>query len=137
MESAYGGLLVEACREFRPDVVLSANTPSIPQWQLARECSKQGIRHIFWVQDIYGLAAYKLLTRKVPVIGPAIGSYFLWLDRKTARHSDKLVLITEDFRPQFEKWQIDPARIHVMHNWSVLDELPLRPRRTIGLASKV
>lgn len=140
MESAYGKLLVEACRDFEPDVVLSANTPSIPQWQLARECSQQSIRHIFWVQDIYGLAAYKLLTRKLPVIGHAIGHYFLWLDRKTARSSDALVLITEDFRPHFENWRIDPARIHVMHNWSVLDELPLRPHdndwsRTHGLTT--
>ena len=61
------------------------------------------------MQDIYGLAAYKLLTRKLPVIGHAIGHYFLWLDRKTARSSDQLVLITEDFRPHFENWQIDPA----------------------------
>ena len=85
MEIAYSHRLVEACRAFGPDVVLSANTPSIPQWKLARECSKQGIRHIFWVQDIYGLAAYKLLTRKLPVIGHAIGHYFLWLDRKSAQ----------------------------------------------------
>ena len=37
-------------------------------------------------------------------------------------------MITEDFRPLFENWGIDRSRIHVLHNWSALDELPLRPR---------
>jgi colanic acid biosynthesis glycosyl transferase WcaI len=128
MESAYGDRLVEVCRSFRPDVVLSANTPSIPQRRLAGECRKHGIRHVFWVQDIYGLAAYKLLKRKLPVIGHAAGRYFIRLDRESALLSDALIVITEDFKPVFEKWGVDPSRIHVVHNWSVLDELPMRPR---------
>jgi colanic acid biosynthesis glycosyl transferase WcaI len=128
MEAEYGNLLVEACRDFKPEVVLSANTPSLPQKRLARHCRQHGIRHVFWVQDIYGIAAYNLLKRKLPIIGSAVGRYFISLDRASARLSDAIVVITEDFRPTFENWGIDPARIYAIHNWSVLDELPLRPR---------
>ena len=64
----------------------------------------------------------------MPVLGHAVGKYFMSLDRASARGSDALVVITEDFRPVFERWGVDPARIHVVHNWSPLDELPQRPR---------
>lgn len=128
METAHGELLANECRRFQPDVVLSANTPSIPQLRLAKYCGAHGIRHVFWVQDIYGLAAYRLLKRRLPLIGHAVGQYFLRMDRKSARLSDALIVITEDFRPVFERWGIDPPRIHVLHNWSVLADLPVRPR---------
>jgi colanic acid biosynthesis glycosyl transferase WcaI len=128
LEKKYGHLLTDAAAKFRPDVVLSANTPSIPQRRLVRDCRRRGVRHVFWVQDIYGIAAYSLLKRRIPVLGHAVGKYFMSLDRASARGSDALVVITEDFRPVFERWGVEPARIHVVHNWSPLDELPQRPR---------
>jgi glycosyltransferase involved in cell wall biosynthesis len=128
LEKKYGYLLTDACAKFRPDVVLAANTPSIPQRRLVRDCRRRGVRHVFWVQDIYGIAAYSLLKRRIPVLGHAVGKYFMSLDRASARGSDALVVITEDFRPVFERWGVEPAKIHVVHNWSPLDELPQRPR---------
>jgi glycosyltransferase involved in cell wall biosynthesis len=128
MESAYARLLANACREYRPDVVLSANTPSIPQRRLAGLCRSLDIRHVFWVQDIYGLATYKLLKRRLPLIGHIAGQYFIKLDRESARLSDALVVITEDFKPVFQRWGVPASRIHVVHNWSVLEELPEQPR---------
>jgi glycosyltransferase involved in cell wall biosynthesis len=83
---------------------------------------------VFWVQDIYGLAAYRLLGRKLPGIGQLVGKYFLALDRSSARRSEAVVLITADFRPLFAKWGIEPSRIHVIHNWAPLESMPTRPR---------
>jgi glycosyltransferase involved in cell wall biosynthesis len=128
LEQRYGHLLVDACRAFGPDVVLSANTPSIPQRRLVRDCRRRGVRHVFWVQDIYGIAAHSLLKRRIPVVGRAVGQYFIRLDRASARASDALVVITEDFRPIFERWGVESAKIHVVPNWSPLEELPQRPR---------
>ncbi|MBX3432174.1 MAG: glycosyltransferase [Pirellulales bacterium] len=128
MERRYSGLICAACDEFRPDAVLSADTPSIPQHRLVRRCRKRGVRHVFWVQDLFGVAAHKLLSRQVPVVGGIVGRYFMRLDRESARGSDAVVLITEDFLPLFREWRIPDERMHVIHNWSVLDELPLRPR---------
>ena len=128
LESKYAGLLLDVCRDFRPEVVISGNTPSIPQSQLAHDCLRRGVRHVFWVQDVYGVAAYKLLKKRLPVVGHAVGRYFMHLDRGSALNSDAMVVISDDFRPLFERWGVDPARMHVVHNWAVLDELPQRPR---------
>ena len=128
MESQYSRALIAECERFRPDVVLSANTPSVPEYRLAKWCDRRSVRLVFWVQDIYGLAAYRLLRRKLPVIGQLVGHYFLALDRSSARRSDAVVVITEDFRPLFTKWGIDASRIHVIHNWAPLESMPMRPR---------
>ena len=128
MEVEYGKRLLDVVKRFQPEVVLSGNTPSIPQWKLVRYCKKHGIRHVFWVQDIYGVAAYRLLKRRIPVVGHLVGQYFMWLDRKSARNSDALVVITDDFVPVFQGWGVDRKKIHVIHNWAVLEELDVQPR---------
>jgi len=128
METEYGRRLVDVIERFQPEVVLSGNTPSIPQWRVVRHCKRHGIRHVFWVQDIYGVAAYRLLKRRIPVVGHVVGQYFMWLDRKSARNSDALVVITDDFIPVFEGWGIDRQKMHVIHNWAVLEELAVQPR---------
>ncbi|MGE3641516.1 MAG: glycosyltransferase family 4 protein, partial [Pirellulales bacterium] len=128
LERQYATKLVAACEPFHADAIISANTPSIPQVRLARWCARRRIRFVNWVQDIYGLAAYRLLSRKLPLVGHAGGAYLLWLDRQTARLSDAVVVITEDFGSVFEGWGVDPARIHTIHNWAPLESMPERPR---------
>ncbi len=128
MESQYGKRLVEVCHRYKPEVVLSGNTPSLPQKRLATHCDQRDIRHVFWVQDVYGVAAYKILKRKFPGVGHAVGKYFMALDRASARLSNAVVVITEDFVPVFKSWGVLEDRIHVVHNWADLEELSLQPR---------
>ena len=73
LESDYARQLVAACLPFQPEVVISANTPSIAQYRLARDCRRYGIRLVSWIQDVYGVAAYKLLSRKLPSRRPSCG----------------------------------------------------------------
>ena len=47
MEIDYGRRLDEVCERFQPEVVLSGNTPSLPQRRLVRTCLQRGIRHVF------------------------------------------------------------------------------------------
>ena len=128
LEMQYAPKLAAACERFQPDVVISANTPSIPQLRLARSCARNGTRFVSWIQDVYGLAAYRLLGQKVPVVGHAVGRYFLVLDQWSARLSDAIVVITSDFTSLLAQWGIDSQRIHVIHNWAPLEDMPLRPR---------
>ncbi|HEX3601086.1 MAG TPA: glycosyltransferase family 4 protein, partial [Lacipirellulaceae bacterium] len=128
LESQYAHKLIGVCEQFQPDVVISANAPSIPQYRLARWCQRRKVRLVSWVQDIYGLAAYRLLSKKLPLIGHAVGQYFIHLDKWSARHSAALVVISDDFRKVFRGWGIDKSRLHVIHNWAPLDEMPQRPR---------
>lgn len=131
LEAEYARALVAECERIRPEVIISANTPSIPQHRLARSCERRGVRLVSWIQDIYGLAAYRLLGRKLPLIGHLAGRYFIALDKASARRSDAIVVITEDFSKVLTEWGIDPARIHVIHNWSPLEDMPVRPRDNV------
>ena len=128
LEMQYAPALLAECERFQPDVVLSANTPSIPQARLARWCARNDVRLVSWIQDIYGLAAYRLLKRNLPGIGHLVGQYFIALDKASVRRSDAIVVIAADFADVFTRWRIDPARIHVIHNWAPLEDMPVRPR---------
>src|SRR3954468_9863605 len=55
LESEYARKLLAVCEQFQPQVILSANTPSIPEHRLARWCQRRGVRFVSWIQDIYGL----------------------------------------------------------------------------------
>jgi glycosyltransferase involved in cell wall biosynthesis len=128
LEMQYGPALIAECEKFKPDVLISANTPSIPQVKLARWCALNGVRFVSWVQDIYGLAAYRLLGRKLPVVGHLGGRYFIELDKKSARLSDAIVVIADEFADVLTGWGIDRSRIHTIHNWAPLEDMPMRPR---------
>ena len=127
-EIKYSRLLVAQIRAFRPDVVIFANTPSeamaLVYWRLRHT----GIRFVFWVQDMYGVAISKILSKRLSVIGRAVGQVYIGLDRYLLRRSQQIILITEDFRPLLAKWGIDPAKTHVIPNWATLADLPVRPK---------
>src|SRR5438045_3217403 len=52
-EMEYGRLLVDRVSKFKPDVVLSGNTPLVPQGRLLRKCHERGAGFVFWVEDVY------------------------------------------------------------------------------------
>ncbi len=128
LEAKYRRNLIVECAAFIPEIILSANAPSIVQHGLAGWCRRHSVRVVSWIQDMYGLAAYRLLSRKLPGIGHIVGRYFIALDKSSARRSDAIVVITPDFREVLTDWGVDPERIHVIHNWAPLESMPLRPR---------
>jgi glycosyltransferase involved in cell wall biosynthesis len=142
MESKYARMAVAACRDFAPEAIISADTPSIIQHRLVRWSRRHGVRFVSWVQDLYGVAAYRILRRKLPGLGHAVGRYFIALDKSSARQSDAIVVITDDFRTELVSWGIDSGRIHVIHNWAPLEASPMRPRdnpwaRQLGMGEGV
>ncbi len=64
----------------------------------------------------------------MPGIGHIVGRYFLRLDKESARLSNAIVAITGDFTTLLAQWGTDAKRIHVIHNWAPLEDMPLRPR---------
>lgn len=127
-ENAYGRLLVDAVDRFRPEVVLSGNTPLDAQRPLLRHCHKCGVRFVFWAQDLIGVAAERILKAKIPVIGGLIGRYYAATERSLLRKSDGIVLITEDFSALMHDWGIEDERLYVIENWAPLEEVPVRPQ---------
>ena len=129
-ELEYGHLVSKRIESIHPDWVISGNTPTEPQATLQKTCQRLDIKFASWVQDFYGIAVHKLLRKKLPVAGEFIGGYYRWLDRRTLRNSDRVILITEDFRPLTDRMGVAKERTSVIENWAPLDELPLRPKDT-------
>lgn len=127
-ESRYGKLLVQAIAKFRPDVVLSGNTPLDAQKHVLPFCKAEGIRFVFWLQDMLGVAAHRILRQKLPVVGDLIGRYYLHLEKQQLRQSDAVVLITDDFRPTLASWGIRENVLHTVENWAPLADTPVCPK---------
>ncbi|MEO1074411.1 MAG: glycosyltransferase family 4 protein [Bacteroidota bacterium] len=124
-EREFGRLVAAEVADFRPDVVLSANTPLDAQATLLKATRKHGAGFVFWLQDIIGVAAERILKDKVPVVGGAVGTYYVQKEKALLRKSDRVVMITEDFRPIMHDWGVDDARLHTVENWAPIEELPL------------
>ena len=140
-ENAYGRLVAREVDRFRPDVVLSGNTPLDAQRRLLHRCRARGVRFVFWVQDLIGVATERLLRSRFYGLGAAAGRYYALLERRLLRLSDAVVLITDDFRPILRRWSIPDARVHTVENWAPLESLPVRLKanawsRRHGLAGK-
>jgi len=139
-EREYGRRAVAVMREFRPDAVVSGNTPLDAQQMLITEARALSAQFVFWVQDVIGVATKRILSGKSRLVAATVGSYYERLERRLLSSSDALVVITEDFRPLFNSWGV-ATETHVIENWAPLDELPAVAKdndwaRRHGLADK-
>jgi len=143
-EIEHGRRATQVIREFKPDLVLSGNTPLDAQRMFLDHCEQAGIPFLFWVQDLIGQAAVRILRRKVPVVGGTIGKYYQSMENRLLERSRKVVVISEDFRPHLysEDFRphlpagVKPENIHVVENWAVLDEISVKPRQNEWAAAQ-
>ncbi|HEX2115677.1 MAG TPA: glycosyltransferase, partial [Alphaproteobacteria bacterium] len=127
-EIAYGRKLAEVIGEFRPDVALAGNAPLDIQAISTKYCRRHRIPLVYWHQDIYSVAIDKILRRKFPLFGAAIGARYIALEKWLLRSSDHVVTITEDFLPILTEWGTPRERITVIENWAAREDLAARPR---------
>jgi glycosyltransferase involved in cell wall biosynthesis len=127
-ERQYGAKAAARIREFRPDVVLSANTPLLAQKRILSEAKRLGSRFVFWQQDILGIGVRRVLEQRYGRLGTAIGNRFVALERSLLLASDAVAVISDGFLPTLEQLGIPMHKIYVIENWAPIDELPLRPR---------
>ena len=120
---AYGRETARIIHDLKPDVVLSGNTPTEAQRAILKTCKADGIRFIYWLQDVYSMAVTKLMTKKLGVAGAAIGWYYQRLDGRQFRASDAIVSISEDFVPLAIRW--GARKVRVIENWAALDDIPV------------
>ena len=140
-EREYGGLLSEEIAKFKPDLVISANTPLDAQKLALNTAQKNGSRFIFWLQDVIGIASHRILREKLPIIGDIIGKYYLQLEKTLLRGSDHIVLITEGFQSLMLDWGINNENTSVIPNWAPLEDISPNPKANTwskeqGLADK-
>lgn len=125
---AYGKTLGRRVADFRPDVLISGNTPTEAQEEIVRRCRASGIPFIYWCQDFYSIAASRILAAKLPGPGHAIGAWYRYLERRQMRRSARVVHITDAFCDQTDRWGIARDRVSVIPNWGAIEEIPLQPR---------
>ncbi len=127
-ERQIGRLVARAIAGFAADVVLSGNAPLDVQRASLAAARRSGAAFVAWVQDLYGIAIDRILSRKLPLAGRLIGAWYRGLERRIVADSDHVVTISDDFVPILRGWGVSAERVSVIENWAVLDELPARPR---------
>lgn len=140
-ERAYASQLAATIRAWQPDVVLECTGPTDGHKAALTASRQAGARYVYWLQDVNGVAAYNLLKKKIPVLGAAVGRYYINMERSVVKGSDRVVLISEDFEPIMAQWGIPPEKCDVIPNWAPVEHLPERPRvnawgKSHGLAGK-
>jgi colanic acid biosynthesis glycosyl transferase WcaI len=126
----YGRLASQKIASFAPDVTISGNTPLEAQAPIIESVQRAGTAFVFWMQDFYSLAAAKILTRKVPILGHVVGTYYKQLEAKMLSQSDGIVLISDDFKEALQNLGVNKRATDVIPNWGAFGQLPLRPKNT-------
>lgn len=122
-EIRYGKMAARRIHEYRPDLILSSNTPLDAQHVVQRTAERLGSKFVFWLQDIYSIAIDSLLKKKRLPYAPFVGAWYKKLERGLLRSSDAVVAISPDFTNTLEQWGVSPRRIHVIQNWAPRNEL--------------
>lgn len=140
-ERAFGRLVTRHFQAFKPDIVLSGNAPLSAQAMLMRACRRADIPFVYWLQDLLGVATYRILRSKHVLLSETVGRYYRHLEGRLLRRSAAVVGITEDFLPIVRARGASERRLTVIENWANLDELPVRPKTNAwaqahGLADK-
>jgi glycosyltransferase involved in cell wall biosynthesis len=128
-DASYGDAISKFIRSRAFDVVISGNTPTRAQAEVAAACKKNNIRFVYWMQDFYSVAVDRILRQKFGVAGRAVGAYYQYLERRQLRDADAIVIIAEDFRPLIRRWGVDDRKIFTIENWGSLDGVKLADKR--------
>jgi glycosyltransferase involved in cell wall biosynthesis len=124
-EKKYGLEAIKIIDQFKPDIVISADTPLAPQRHIVNYCKKNDIKFVFWLQDIISLAVECILSKNFGIFGKLIGYIFKYIEIKALKKSDHIITITDDFGTTIEKWGIKTHNITVIPNWSSIEKIPL------------
>lgn len=137
----YGRVVAERMTRFRPDVVISANMPLDAQNLLQKAARAHNARFVFWLQDVYSVAARFVLQKKARLLASLGGAYFERLEKRLLRHSDAIVCIAPGFADFVKRWGVPVEKLAVIPNWAPVDEVVPLPRdnawaRENGVAGK-
>ena len=122
-EMEYGRLVAERIKAYKPDIVLSGNTPLDAQERVQKAAIAAGARFYFWLQDIYSEAIYRFLSKKMMGVGQIVGLRYKALEYSLLSKSDGVVAITEDFASILEAKGVAKSKLNIIENWAPLDEL--------------
>lgn len=140
-EMDYGARLGARTTAFRPDVVLSTNTPPAVQAALLKALRKRNLPLLCWVQDIFSVGAAEILKGKPALLRWAACRFLERVEFATMRDAAGLVVISEDFLPVLARYGVRHPRNAVVENWAPQGEIRPLPKdnpwsRAHGLADR-
>jgi glycosyltransferase involved in cell wall biosynthesis len=140
-EMDYGARLGARTTAFRPDVVLSTNTPPAVQAALLKALRKRNLPLLCWVQDIFSVGAAEILKGKPALLRWAACRFLERVEFGTMRDAAGLVVISEDFLPVLARYGVRHPRSTVVENWAPQGEIRPLPKdnpwsRAHGLADR-
>ena len=112
----YGKKVIKLIEDQNPTIVVCSQVPLDPLINIIILCKQKNIKTIFWIQDIYSLAIGKILNKKIPIIGKLIGKYYYYKEKKCEHLSDKIVVISSDFKKFLDKKSL--KKTSIVENWS-------------------
>lgn len=124
-ELRYGYRLGRAIADWRPDIVLSANTPPLAQAMALRAARRQGTPFVNWVQDIFAEGAGTLAARLPRPIGELALALLRRIEYGAMRGSDAVIVISHDFYDRLRRNGLDHPLLLVQENWAA--SLPPAP----------
>lgn len=125
-ERRYRSLLSRRIETWRPEVVLSANSPLEVQAAAIRQADAGGAAFVFWLQDLHSVAISRHLGRRYPVLGSLIGARFTRLEQRLLRQADAVVAISADYLDVLRRWKLPMEHVEVIENWAPLEDRPPR-----------
>ncbi len=124
-EIRYGRRLGDVIAKWRPDVVLSANTPPFAQAMALRAARRHGVPFVNWVQDIFSEGAGTLAARLPRPLGALALALLRRVEYGALRAADGVAVISPEFRELLRLNAINPPGLLLQENWA--PPVPARP----------
>ncbi len=122
-ESSYGNLVTDFMEQWKPEVIISANTPLAAQRKMVNWANRNRIPFVFWLQDIISVAAKSIFKKRLGILGNLVGFVFHRIEKKALLSSKHVVAITNDFKDIVQDWGIEPKRVSVIPNWAPIEKI--------------
>lgn len=120
-ERRYSRLLSTRIRAWRPDVVISANTPLEVQKVAQAASHDAGAAFVFWLQDLHSIAISRILGRRFRTAGSLVGAFFARIEQRLLRRSESVVVISPDYLGALRQWKLPMGSVEVIENWAPLE----------------
>ena len=122
-ELAYGRATADVVAKFRPDVVVSSNTPLVVQRLFLRAARRNGSKFVFWMQDRVSVSQARKVRRRFGIIGLPAATILRRLERSSLVGSDAVVAVSPAFEEPLREADVAADRVAVIPNWAPLDEI--------------
>lgn len=120
----YGRNAGAAIAEFRPDVVLSGNTPLEAQGLIMAAARRVGSAFIFWMQDFYSVAVRELLGGRLMGAGSLAGYLYQRIEASLLMRSEAVVIISDGFLGGLRQLKVPLNNVSIIPNWGIVDKIP-------------